>query len=792
MCMKELKWLATRVRAVSLLLWIGVFTNNSFAASGDLDLSFDTGSGINGAVGAVAVQSDGKFLIGGEFTTVKGLVRVGLARLNVDGSGDNTFLAGTPLPGGEPILSVHVLALQPDGKILAAHEPYGLSRFSTNGTPDIAFNTNALTVLYSLDDNMAVESINITAVIAQPDGKILVGGAEYLIRLNADGTRDSSFNADYENDPYPYWLRFALQSDGKVLVAVSPNSNPVATGLIRLNANGSVDGTFNAFTNVSGASPSAEITGVVAQPDGKVLIGGTFETVNGVSRFGLARLNSDGSVDMSFNPALSGAQGFVLQPDGKIHLGKARLNTDGSLDGSFNFPGEFQTFAVTVPTPVLQADGKVILAGIINTPARPALLRFNSNGSRDATLNTGTEWFFKSDFETISSIKVQPDGKVLIGGYSFVYRDRAPAFVHGTNIFGTRLNPNGSRDLTFTSANFYAYFTNIGPTLSPQVYVESWDSALSVATQSDGKVIIAGVTYATYCDDSGCVTLSFPFLDRAFADGSRDTNFSAGTNLNASAIAAALTLPDDKILVAGSFSLNGTNRCVVRLNANGTLDNTFTRASVSPNEGISSLAVQPDGKILVAGGFTTINGVSRKNIARLNANGAVDNTFNPGTGPDRAVDAVALQPDGKVLIGGSFTNVSGTPRPRIARLNSDGNLDTSFNAGADARISAIAVQPDGNVLIAGDFLTVNGVLRPYLARLYGDSAKPSLNIGQSNNSAVLSWPAAFSNYQLQSNTNLLLSNGWSTVVAARSTNNGVISVTSPATNNRQFFRLSSP
>src|ERR1041385_3798044 len=110
--MKESKWSATHICAASLLLWMGVLTNNSFAAAGDLDLSFDTGSGINGAVGAVAVQSDGKFLIGGAFTTVKGLVRVGFARLNADGSGDSSFLAGIPLPGGDPVLSVHVLALQ--------------------------------------------------------------------------------------------------------------------------------------------------------------------------------------------------------------------------------------------------------------------------------------------------------------------------------------------------------------------------------------------------------------------------------------------------------------------------------------------------------------------------------------------------------------------------------------------------------------------------------------------------------------------------------------------------------
>ena len=237
-------------------------------------------------------------LIGGGFTTVKGLMRTALARLNADGSGDSNFLAGIPLPGGQPIRTVHLLALQPDGRVLAAHEPYGLSRFSTNGTPDIAFNTNALAVLYSLTN---VEFIEITAVIAQPDGKVLVGGYEYLVRLNSDGTRDLSFNADFSHAPYPSAFRIALQSDGKVLVPAWGDVN--TPGLIRLNTNGSVDGTFNSFTNVSGTSPSTGITGIAAQPDGKILIGGVFTAVNGVSRWGLARLNSNGSVDMSFNPA---------------------------------------------------------------------------------------------------------------------------------------------------------------------------------------------------------------------------------------------------------------------------------------------------------------------------------------------------------------------------------------------------------------------------------------------------------------------------------------------------------
>jgi Domain of unknown function (DUF5122) beta-propeller len=102
------------------------------------------------------------------------------------------------------------------------------------------------------------------------------------------------------------------------------------------------------------------------------------------------------------------------------------------------------------------------------------------------------------------------------------------------------------------------------------------------------------------------------------------------------------------------------------------------------------------------------------------------------------------------------------------------------------------LQPDGNVLIGGDFTAVNGVVRPRVARLYGDFARPALDIARSGSFAVLSWPAAFGYFQLQENTNLSLANGWSAVGAPRSTNNSLISVTSPATGSRKFFRLSSP
>ncbi|HWX21059.1 MAG TPA: hypothetical protein VN578_14255, partial [Candidatus Binatia bacterium] len=180
-------------------------------------------------------------------------------------------------------------------------------------------------------------------------------------------------------------------------------------------------------------------------------------------------------------------------------------------------------------------------------------------------------------------------------------------------------------------------------------------------------------------------------------------------------------------------------------------------------------------------------------VARLNTNGSVDANFNSASGANGAVNSIALQPDGKILIGGDFTAINGTTRNRIARLNADGNLDTSFDpgSGADGSVHAIALQPDGNVFIGGDFTIVNGAVRPHLARLYADSIAPSLNIVRSNAFVTVSWPVSALNLQLQETTNLSSLNFWSPVAQPAMTNAGRISVTVPTTVARKFFRLKS-
>ena len=189
-----------------------------------------------------------------------------------------------------------------------------------------------------------------------------------------------------------------------------------------------------------------------------------------------------------------------------------------------------------------------------------------------------------------------------------------------------------------------------------------------------------------------------------------------------------------------------------------------------------------------------LSSTNRHAIARLNANGSLDSTFNPTTGAYDSVQSLIMQPDGKVLVAGRLYSINSTNYNTVARLNADGSLDANFhNPITDGYVMTVALQPDGNVLLGGDFTTINGLPRPRVARLYGDSVapSPSLNIARSNGFVILSWTVSGLNFQLQENTNLTLPNSWSPVAQAAVTQGAQISVTVPASAARKFFRLKS-
>jgi uncharacterized delta-60 repeat protein len=296
----------------------------------------------------------------------------------------------------------------------------------------------------------------------------------------------------------------------------------------------------------------------------------------------------------------------------------------------------------------------------------------------------------------VDNIISLPSGKVLINGPF--------SGVNGTPTEGVALlNTDGTVDASFQAPGLL-----------------NGRSVYSLAMQPDGKVLIGGDFDQLY----GASPRNR--IARLNVDGTLDATFDPGTGANDEVLRLALQT-DGKVLIGGRFTEVGgvaRNR-IARLNANGTLDATF-----DPGTGTNGtpwhLALQPDGKVLIGGSFTEVNGVARNRIARLNANGTLDAAFNPGTGTNGAPLHLALQPDGKVLIGGEFTEVDGVARNRIARLNANGTLDTTFNpgAGADYIVNSVSVQPDGKVLIGGWFTQVGGEAHPRIARLM-----PAFTIG---------------------------------------------------------------
>ena len=211
-------------------------------------------------------------------------------------------------------------------------------------------------------------------------------------------------------------------------------------------------------------------------------------------------------------------------------------------------------------------------------------------------------------------------------------------------------------------------------------------------------------------------------------------SFNPGANLNVYALAVQ---PDGKILVAGSFSTLGgggagttTRIGLGRLDANGSLDSFNPGASKTFGAPIVyTMALQEDGKIVVGGYFNGLGGgtgtTMRNFIGRINGDGSLDTLFNPGANSISGVTALALQADGKIVVGGSFTGLGGgtgaTNRQNIGRLHADGSLDTGFNPGAEAQVLTLAVQTDGKILAGGYFqLLGGGSERRYLGRLSAD------------------------------------------------------------------------
>ncbi|MEY4483948.1 MAG: hypothetical protein RL693_1400, partial [Verrucomicrobiota bacterium] len=322
----------------------------SIAAVGDLDSSFN--SNVVGRVNTMSVLPDSKVLIAGEISSV--------ARLNTDGTLDEGF---NPIPSNYITSTI----IQPDGKILLAGRfpsQYRVRRLNADGSHDESF------------DIKANDPIN--CMVLQSDGKVVIGGEFSMVggaarrgvaRLNPDGTLDTDFVADAFYVVYSV----ALQQNGKILIGGHFDTVGGMTRhkIARLETDGSVDPDFVSDVGGNGLST---VMSIVEQADGKILIGGYFNTVNSVARTKMARLNPDGSLDLDFDPNIDyygNVSSMALQADGKILIaGKfasvgpsfrnsiARIHADGSVDGTFQPNPTGGDLRVA-----LQADGRALVGG---------------------------------------------------------------------------------------------------------------------------------------------------------------------------------------------------------------------------------------------------------------------------------------------------------------------------------------------------------------------------------------------------------------------------------------------
>ncbi len=946
---------------------------------GSLDQSFQTGSGANGSVYALAVQTNGLVIIAGSFSEIDAKTRVNIARFNTDGSLDPNFD-----PGFGPDNIILTVALQPDGKALIggpftsynSTRRMGFARLRANGTLDTTFLDTAYNQFAGLIKTFSFEPPNYVAAFAvQPDGNIMIGGsftniggnpsiraplrnrwtvftrADKQVRFNiarvfgnaTPGPGNAEFDSnEFYADENAGVASIRLQrTDGRLgtltafaaandRVAIS-NVDYIATNLFETWREGthglpfvidtgpvnvgevapvhlrltllddtlqegdeSVDLSFlhpvgslnlgGELIPLGGALGRAKATLIIADNDvdhgifnfatpnfftNENTISAVITVVRTNGSVGSASVdyytrNSTNtpiaSVNVDYRPArgtlffasgqtsrtftvpiiddnvvefdenielvLTNATGGAKMPGrlptsiatstltiidndfpaGRLNFALASFTTNENagvaliavtrtggnlgaisvqyttLDGTATAPADYVNTSGTLSwddadsntrffSVPLVADGIVddpssrfetiglrLLNPRVGTVSNPGLLGVRTNATLviEDSDAYGTLAFSQSFYQAdenggaatvtivrknglagnvsadISLLPVDP----LSPGVDYVPTGGTISFLPGESSkpFTIQLlddaEPDGNKDLVLTLSNpVNASLGLPNPVTLTLIDNESFNlpageldtsfstnaqangPVYSIALQPDGRVLMAGdFTEVNHVLRTGVARLG--------NDGLLDPSFNPGAGPNGSVRVLSLQ-PDGKMLVGGFFSqFNGTNRnAIVRLNPDGTVDSAFNPGA-GANNPIYAIALQPNDKILVGGAFNTFNSITRPGIVRLNTNGIVDPNFNTGSGANSTVYAVALQSDGKVIIGGDFTVFNGQPRTRLARLNPNGSLDASFdpNASLDSTVRAILVQPDGRILVGGTFTSADGVPRNYLAR----------------------------------------------------------------------------
>ncbi|MBI3416997.1 MAG: hypothetical protein HY043_17030 [Verrucomicrobia bacterium] len=676
------------------------------------DASFKV-SKLQGVVTAVAVDAHGKILIGGGISGVSDASAVSLARLNPDGTADPTFIIP---PNADSIIRKIVVA--PDEKIYVGGDftQFGgsprvhLARLNADGSMDAGFIAN-------IGSNGFVNVIGL-----QTDGKVLIGGTfdrvadqprAGIARLLADGALDPDFQTEPGAGP---------------LLGVGPSGEIVSAGtgslpaMVKLQADGSIaPGWREAYKPATRFGfPIGRTGAIYIQRDGKVI----FETVEEVSPpFGqngytcycgsIRRLNSDGSLDKTFGA------------------------TFDYLHSTFGFP--------TLNTIVEQADGKILIGGVftaINDIPRNCFARLNRDGSLDQTFETFPEWIYHGHL--VNEIALELGGRILVGS-TFLFTEPIVRLIGGEKLPpGPIISKQPAHQTLAPLSGLALSVEAFGAPFSVQWYrnakmVDGATSAfltISSVTPSD-----AGRYFAVLWNSFGATTSSVSVVTTPslIPKGTFDRNFhvqlTATANVNRFGLGppwAAAVQEDGRILLSGDFgAINGVQKGrFVRLFPNASIDNSFVPPSIVPDNSIEQVLVLPqDSKIIIAGSLNSVGGVPRKRIARLEMNGALDQSFDPSQPATAAhldelstIRQLVRQSDGKLVA--QVVSTNGATR-RLIRFNVDGTLDDSYTVSESLYTffgftGTLAIQTDNKVLTVGQTEPVGQPVKPVLIRLNSD------------------------------------------------------------------------
>lgn len=709
-----------------------VSTSTIFALPGDLDTTFGVSGGfVVSDFGAAqidertrdsAIQADGKIVVSGRReSSPAGFFEILVVRYNPDGTLDTTFDGDGffTLDVAGQLDSANALAIQNDGKIVVASgvgetiSTAYILRLNSDGTLDASFDTDGIAAINNSGEplSMAVQS----------DGKIVFGTTFFngfttsttVVRLNANGALDTTFDTDGRLIVSPNLFRpngLALQTDGKIVFAgqTSASSTLHDVSVIRLNANGTFDAAFDGDGVVQTVltNQESEARSVIIQSDGKIIIGGSSTQPNTTTRSDptLIRYNSDGSLDTGFDG--DGVKIVeLLNNNEENHFYEIVQQTDGKIVGISNRDGNFGFFV---------RDDLFVT-------------RFNSDGSLDNSFDTNgvakSQWC-----EDGTELVLQIDGKIIAVGS----QDRLTISTQNHGICVQRFEQNGAVDYGFNAVapNGKATFSNYGFT-----------EVSAVAGLPNGKILVAG------WGELGTITEAM--LIRLNADGTLDTSFmNEGIYLkNTTTSAQPYYFYDLKTFGDGSFFIAGGSNelggVIIKFTSAGVPDTTFSSDGVVTSASATrfyGLAVQPDGKIIGCGSLGT--GIRSGRIARFSTNGTQE-TFisnNLGaSGNNNEILECGLQSDGKLVVSGyGFDGVSDSVR--VSRHLTNLSIDTAFGTSGVAttdmsptlndRATDMVIQSDDKIVVSSmgfnsdrDFAVIrydaNGTLDPNFYENFG-------------------------------------------------------------------------